>query len=96
MFALAKGVLRYLERLVSHDAAFRLAEKLRANLWQAMVHRGPARQERDSLQRLVDDTDTVRDLVPRVLLPPVVAAGACTRPSCCFASYTRKPRSRWR
>jgi ATP-binding cassette, subfamily C, bacterial CydCD len=74
-FALAKGVLRYLERLVSHEAAFRLAGDLRVRLWEALVRLGPARLRRDTLQRLVDDTDTVRDLVPRVLLPPIVAAG---------------------
>jgi ATP-binding cassette subfamily C protein CydCD len=77
-FALAKGMLRYLERLVSHDAAFRLAESLRLRLWDAVVRLGPARQRRDDLQRLVDDTDAVRDLVPRVLLPPLVAAGVGT------------------
>ena len=74
-FALAKGVLRYLERLVSHEAAFRLAGDLRTKLWEALVRLGPARLRRDALQRLVDDTDAVRDLVPRVLLPPIVAAG---------------------
>jgi ATP-binding cassette subfamily C protein CydCD len=78
-FGLAKGVLRYLERLVSHDAAFRLAGALRERLWRAVVALGPARTLRlrraDGLQRLVDDTDAVRDLVPRVLLPPLVAAG---------------------
>ncbi|GLZ32569.1 thiol reductant ABC exporter subunit CydC [Lentzea sp. NBRC 105346] len=74
-FALAKGVLRYTERLVSHDAAFRLAERLRVDLWHAMVRLGPARVRPDGLQRLADDTDTVRDLVPRVLFPPIVAAG---------------------
>jgi ATP-binding cassette subfamily C protein CydCD len=74
-FALAKGVLRYLERLVSHEAAFRLAGDLRVRLWEALVRLGPSRLRRDTLQRLVDDTDTVRDLVPRVLLPPIVAAG---------------------
>ncbi|WP_209623513.1 thiol reductant ABC exporter subunit CydD [Saccharothrix coeruleofusca] len=68
-FALAKGVLRYLERLVSHDAAFRFAIALRVDLWR---HLTPGRAQ---LTRLVDDTDTVRDLVPRVLQPPLVAAG---------------------
>ncbi len=68
-FALAKGVLRYLERLVSHDAAFRFAEHLRVRLWRSL------RPGRAELTRLVDDVDTVRDLVPRVLQPPFVAAG---------------------
>jgi thiol reductant ABC exporter CydD subunit/thiol reductant ABC exporter CydC subunit len=77
-FGLAKGTLRYTERLLSHDAAFRLAGALRVRLWRTLVALGPARtaglRRTDGLQRLVDDTDTVRDLVPRVLLPPLVAA----------------------
>jgi ATP-binding cassette subfamily C protein CydCD len=76
-FGLGKGALRYAERLVSHDAAFRLAGRLRVRLWRALVHVGPARtaglRHADGLRRLVDDTDTVRDLVPRVLTPPLVA-----------------------
>jgi ATP-binding cassette subfamily C protein CydCD len=77
-FGLAKETLRYTERLLSHDAAFRLSGSLRVRLWRALVALGPARtadlRRTDGLQRLVDDTDTVRDLVPRVLLPPLVAA----------------------
>jgi ATP-binding cassette subfamily C protein CydCD len=76
-FGLAKGVLRYAERLVSHDAAFRLAGRLRVGLWRSLVRIGPARtatlRRTDGLRRLVDDTDAVRDLVPRVLPPPLVA-----------------------
>lgn len=76
-FGLAKGALRYVERLVSHDAAFRLAGRLRVRLWRSLVRVGPARTARlrrtDGLRRLVDDVDTVRDLVPRVLTPPLTA-----------------------
>ncbi|HEX4702267.1 MAG TPA: thiol reductant ABC exporter subunit CydC, partial [Pseudonocardiaceae bacterium] len=76
-FGLAKGTLRYAERLVSHDSAFRLAGRLRVDLWRALVRIGPARtatvRRTDGLRRLVDDTDAVRDLVPRVLTPPLVA-----------------------
>jgi thiol reductant ABC exporter CydC subunit len=75
-FGLSKGALRYVERLVTHDAAFRLGGRLRTQLWQALVRIGPARtttlRRTDGVQRLVDDTDTVRDLVPRVLVPPLV------------------------
>ncbi len=71
-FALAKGVLRYLERLVSHDAAFCHAESLRVRLWRSL------RPGRAELTRLVDDVDTVRDLVPRVTQPPLVAVGVST------------------
>jgi thiol reductant ABC exporter CydC subunit len=76
-FGLSKGALRYAERLVSHDAAFRLAGRLRVRLWRSLVRVGPAATMRlrgaDGLRRLVDDVDTVRDLVPRVLTPPLVA-----------------------
>ncbi|MGW4115020.1 thiol reductant ABC exporter subunit CydD [Actinosynnema sp. NPDC004786] len=78
-FALAKGVLRYLERLVSHDAAFRHAESLRVRLWRGL------RPGQAELTRLVDDVDTVRDLVPRVLQPPLVAMGVSAAAVTLFA-----------
>jgi len=80
-FGLAKAGLRYAERLVTHDAAFRLAGELRTRLWQALVRLGPARtlslQRGEGLRRLVDDVDAVRDLTPRVLVPPLVVAMVC-------------------
>ncbi|MGH3756502.1 thiol reductant ABC exporter subunit CydC [Actinophytocola sp.] len=76
-FGLGRAVLRYLERLVTHDAAFRVAGDLRVTLWRTLVRRGPAGGSGDDLPRLVDDTDTVRDLTPRVLTPPLVAAAVC-------------------
>ncbi|WP_439662546.1 thiol reductant ABC exporter subunit CydD [Lentzea sp. HUAS TT2] len=80
-FALSKGVLRYIERLVTHDETFRLANRLRAELWLRLVRT----QRRDGLQRLVEDTDTVRDLIPRVLVPPIVAIGAGIATTVLFA-----------
>ncbi|ANZ37003.1 glutathione/cysteine ABC transporter permease/ATP-binding protein [Lentzea guizhouensis] len=80
-FALSKGVLRYVERLVTHHEAFKLATELRAELWLRVVRT----QRRDGLQRLIDDTDTVRDLVPRVLVPPVIAIGAGIATTVLFA-----------
>ncbi|MDX8032224.1 thiol reductant ABC exporter subunit CydD [Lentzea sp. BCCO 10_0856] len=80
-FALSKGVLRYVERLVTHHEAFKLATNLRVELWLRLVRT----QRRDGLQRLVEDTDTVRDLVPRVLVPPVVAIGAGIATTILFA-----------
>lgn len=82
LFALSRAALRYIERLVTHDAAFRLAGRLREQLWDALVHLGPARSSAfrrgSGLARLVDDVDTIRDLVPRVLTPPLVAAAVLT------------------
>ncbi|CRK60846.1 Transport ATP-binding protein CydCD [Alloactinosynnema sp. L-07] len=73
-FGLARAGLRYVERLVTHDAAFRTATAARVRLWSALVARGPARLPRgdEGQRRLVDDVDQVRDLTPRVLVPPVI------------------------
>ncbi|WP_091450058.1 thiol reductant ABC exporter subunit CydD [Actinokineospora iranica] len=78
-FGLARAGLRYVERLVTHDAAFRTATGSRVRLWRGLVRLGPARtlglRRGEGLRRLVDDVDAVRDLTPRVLVPPLVAAG---------------------
>lgn len=77
-FGLGRAVLRYAERLATHDAAFRTATELRAWSWRRLVAIGPARtlglRRGEGQRRLVGDVDAVRDLVPRVLTPPVVAA----------------------
>ncbi|WP_318305961.1 thiol reductant ABC exporter subunit CydC [Amycolatopsis solani] len=81
-FGLGRAGLRYVERLVTHDAAFRIAGRLRVRLWTSLVRLGPARGLRagEGQRRLVADVDTVRDLLPRVVSPPLVvtlvAAGA--------------------
>ncbi|GHF58912.1 ATP-binding cassette subfamily C protein CydD/ATP-binding cassette subfamily C protein CydCD [Amycolatopsis bartoniae] len=74
-FGLGRAGLRYAERLTTHDAAFRIAGRLRVDLWRALVRLGPAHSLRhgENQRRLVADVDTVRDLLPRVLTPPVVA-----------------------
>lgn len=73
-FGLGRAGLRYVERLVTHDAAFRTAGRLRVRLWAALVRLGPARALRagEEQRRLVGDVDTVRDLLPRVVTPLVV------------------------
>ena len=75
-FGLGHAGLRYVERLVTHDAAFRVAGRLRVRLWESLVRLGPARSLRagEGQRRLVDDVDTVRDLLPRVVSPPLVVA----------------------
>ncbi|SFS84086.1 thiol reductant ABC exporter subunit CydD [Saccharopolyspora flava] len=76
-FALSRAALRYLERLVTHDAAFRTAGDLRERLWAALVRLGPVRtaglRRGEGVARLVDDVDEVRDQIPRVVLPPLIA-----------------------
>jgi ATP-binding cassette subfamily C protein CydCD len=77
-FGLGKGVLRYAERLVSHDAALRAGIELRVRIWTALVRIGPAATGRlrrgELLSRLITDVDAQQDLLVRVLLPATSAA----------------------
>lgn len=80
-FGLARAGLRYVERLVTHDGAFRVAARLRERLWRSLVRLGPARvraRHGEGLSKLVDDVDTIRDLLPRAVTPPCVAAVVVT------------------
>ncbi|GLZ48305.1 ABC transporter [Actinomycetospora sp. NBRC 106375] len=76
-FGLGKGVLRYLERLASHDVALRLAADLRVRVWTALVRQGPAasaRQRRgDLLARLTADVEAQQDVVVRAVVPAASA-----------------------
>ncbi|WP_239167464.1 thiol reductant ABC exporter subunit CydC [Catellatospora coxensis] len=71
--AIGRGVLRYVERLASHDAVLRMVTEVRARIFATLVDRPPARRA-DALSRMVSDVDAVQDLVIRVLLP-MAAAG---------------------
>jgi thiol reductant ABC exporter CydC subunit len=66
-------VLRYSERLVSHDAAFRGLERLRIAVWRRLVRLAPAGvpvwRTGDLQARLVDDVDGVGDRWLRGALP---------------------------
>ena len=77
-FGLGKGVLRYAERLVSHDAALRCGSALRVQIWAQLVRLGPAATARirrgELLSRLVADVDAQQDLLIRVLVPAAAAA----------------------
>ncbi len=77
-FGLGKGVLRYAERLVSHDAALRAAAALRVRIWHELVRIGPAGTARlrrgELLARLVGDVDAQQDLLVRVVVPAASAA----------------------
>lgn len=78
LFGTARGVLRYLERLVSHDAALRLLGRLRGRFYRALVPLAPGglrdRRSGDVLRRVVADVDSLQDLFLRALGPPAVAA----------------------
>lgn len=83
-FGLGRGVFRYVERLLAHDAAFRKQAELRVTAFQRLERLAPAGlaayRSGDLLSRLVSDVDAVLDRILRVVLPFVIAsiAGAAT------------------
>lgn len=76
-FGVGRGVLRYVERLVGHDAAFRVLTGVRVAVFDRLEQLAPAGlgefRRADLLQRLVTDVDAVLDLLTRVVLPYAVA-----------------------
>lgn len=76
-FALGRAFLRYLERLASHDAAFRSLADLRVGVLERLIPLAPAglarRRRGDLLTRLVADIDQLQDLPLRIVQPLVVA-----------------------
>ena len=75
--ALARGGLRYAERLTGHDAALRGLAALRVEVYRGLEPLAPAGlaafRDGDLLARLVRDADTLPDLLLRVLPPFAVA-----------------------
>ena len=67
------GFFRYGERLVGHDAAFRLLADLRVRVYQRLERLAPsglpAFRRGDLLARIVQDVDSLQDLVIRVIPP---------------------------
>ncbi|MBX3284383.1 MAG: thiol reductant ABC exporter subunit CydD [Actinobacteria bacterium] len=80
-FGVGKGVVRYAERLASHDAALRLLADLRATVVGRLARLAPTglppEGRGDLLSRLVDDVDRLQDLFLRVLGPVAAALAVC-------------------
>ncbi|HEY3575459.1 MAG TPA: thiol reductant ABC exporter subunit CydD [Arthrobacter sp.] len=76
-FGIGRAVLRYWERLLLHEAVFASLTKLRGGLWASLSQRALSLrrllQGGNVLGAVIEDVDTVRDLLPRVVLPPVTA-----------------------
>lgn len=74
-FGIGKGVLRYVERLDSHDLALRLQSRLRLDTWRALTRSTwVGRRSGDLLSRVVNDVEAIQDQVARVIVP-VASAG---------------------
>ena len=76
--SVGRGVLRYLERLFSHDVAFRVLADVRVAVYRKLERLAPAGlaafRSGDVLTRLVSDVDATQDLFIRCLAPPLTAA----------------------
>lgn len=76
-FGVARGVLRYVERLVTHSLTFHILASLRGWLYAALVPLAPARllRERtgDLHARIVADIESLEQFFVRVVEPPLVA-----------------------
>ncbi len=76
-FGLARGVFRYLERLVSHNVTFKVLARLRVWFYEALEPLAPARLQQfgsgDLLSRIVTDVDTLENFYSRAVSPPLVA-----------------------
>ncbi|BDM73413.1 ABC transporter [Streptomyces nigrescens] len=77
-FGIGRAVFRYAERLVSHDAVFRMLADVRVAVFRRLERLAPAglagRRRGDLLSRLVADVDAVQDHFLRWLLPAGAAA----------------------
>lgn len=77
-FAIGRAVLRYLERLVGHDAAFRALATLRVSTYRRLLPVAPdglrGTRRGDLLTTLVRDIDALQDLPLRVVQPLTSAA----------------------
>ena len=96
-FAISRGAFRYLERLVTHDAALRQLTRLRVQLLERLVPLAPdgmnAIGRGDLLTRFSRDVDELQNLPLRVLQPALVAGVTAARRawSSCGSSARRRP-----
>lgn len=76
-FGIARAVLRYLERLVSHDLSLHLLADLRSRIARALHRLGPAGvssfRAGDLVGRVLDDVDEIQHVFVRVIAPPLIA-----------------------
>ncbi len=84
--SIGRGVSRYLERLTSHDVAFRVLADIRVAIYRRLERLAPAGlaafRSGDLLAALISDVDATQDLFIRGIGPPLAAmlvgAGAVT------------------
>lgn len=79
-FGISRALFRYMERLVSHDLAFRTLTDLRQRFFERLVPLVPGGlgnlRRGDLLSRFVGDVDSMQNLYLRALTPPLTAIAA--------------------
>ncbi len=76
-FGIARGLFRYLDRLISHEMTFRLLARIRVWFYDSLEPRVPTQsiafKSGDLLTRMVTDVNSLEGFYVRVLSPPTVA-----------------------
>jgi thiol reductant ABC exporter CydC subunit len=76
--SVGRGLFRYLERLCSHDVAFRVLADVQVAIYRRLERLAPAGlaafRSGDLLTRLISDVDATQDLFIRGIVPPLAAA----------------------
>jgi ATP-binding cassette subfamily C protein CydC len=91
-FALSRTVARYAERMVTHEATFRVLARLRLWVFDAAAPLAPGRlsdmRSGDLLARVTQDVDALDNLYLRVLTPIVAAAAGALLAAGILAVFT--------
>lgn len=76
-FGISRGGFRYMERIISHQATFKLLRRLRVSFYAALEPLIPARlldyRSGDLLSRIISDIQTLENFFVRALAPPMTA-----------------------
>jgi len=92
MFAISRGVLRYCERLATHDTALRAAGTARAQVYHRLAH-GPAAaavrlHSGELVARVGADVDALADVLVRAVVPIGVAAALAVAATAVIAAIS--------
>ena len=91
-FGIARGVFRYLERLISHTMTLRTLARLRVWFYQTLEPLSPARlyayRSGDLLSRILADVETLESFYARAIVPVLGAGFIVLGMVCSFGDMT--------
>ncbi len=88
-FGIARGVFRYVERLVGHDVALKLQSALRLETYTRLARTtGLGRRRGDLLARMIADVEAIQDLIVRVWIPFASAAAVLLATAAAIAFFS--------